>query len=448
MRTTWIAGALVIGLSGGSASDEEVALDVVHLEKEAIVGVLLERNGPGELVMLQGTRREAIDRADVIGIDGVRERLRDWLLARRPGLDVAEEWALVELAVANRLPRMARVQAYHVLVRDPGHKDAHAFLGHEEKGGTWRWTLGRKAYRADDFHERIADWSDRFVLASTHWTVETNAGVAAAVNALVDLERLWIAWCYELGPELECTEDVDRPTEEGMALHLYRASDDRDWAPTRVAGRAPHYDPSPETSTRAGNANVMSTFQPNDVGRARQLIDLGARQLLYSLLTFGKNTAGAPPDSRSHFAHWSEWGVGYWFERRASGAPGYLEWGAFALEPRVAALALERPRGGPLKLVREELTNLIGLRTEEFHLGGEAAIHRAKAQAFGAYLLEVAPPTLRRGQEVGDGRTGFLAYLRAVYGTARGHSSDALDEGLGEVKVETLGDGWRAWLRK
>src|SRR5688572_16636049 len=92
-------------------------------------GVVIEDCAPEQVVLLlDGGRRREFPRDEVVRVDKLRDRLTSLLGVRKPGLTAEQEWLLVEDAVRARLPHLARVQAYRVLLLDPLHEQAHEFL--------------------------------------------------------------------------------------------------------------------------------------------------------------------------------------------------------------------------------------------------------------------------------------------------------------------------------
>ena len=245
----------------------------------------------------------------------------------------------------------------------------------------------------------------------------------------MDLEHLYVHWMATLGEALQAAEDVERPKEQKPTVFVYKSKDSKAFKNWRTQNREPLFEPSAQTGTKAGNTNIAYTYVDKSGDRPARLIDVATQQLLYSTMVLGRRKSSPPADAASHFAHWAELGLGYWFERQADGPPGYVDWQPFQMEPEVCRKALKTPKKGPLRQVAKEVTNLIGLETLFFYgTSDDVPLHQAKARAFVAFLLEANPETKKGRKVKGHGRDGFLAYLREAYGTARAHSSDALDE--------------------
>ena len=187
-------------------------------------GVVIEACHPERVVLLlDGGRREEFPLADVARVDKLRDRLKSLLEKHRADLAPQTEWQLAVDAQRARLPHMARLLAYRVLLLDPEHAEAHEFLGHPRAGKGHAWTLGKKAVSPKKFAELSQEWNSRLVLESEHFVVETDAGLARALEVLFDLEGLYLWWMEHLGPELFATEDVDDPRTEKMTFLVHRS---------------------------------------------------------------------------------------------------------------------------------------------------------------------------------------------------------------------------------
>lgn len=468
-----LAGGALLGVLAlpATAEDEEFANDLLTVKgREVACRVLWQWADDGEeiLVRLPNGRHESFEREDVSSINLHRDRTASFLNLRREDDDAQRAFVLVNEALAGKLPDLARLQAYYVLTLDPEHAGAHEFLGHRETSRGWKWLLDGKQVSEEEFHERTTTWKDRLVLKTGRYHLESDAGLARTVATLFDLERLYVEWMGLFAEELQATEVADEPQEE-MTLWLFRDRDDSGFTTYRTSERKPYYDPSREQTTEEGNPNIGFVYyrpvggvypdrrskndEPTDYEpRPYRLFDIATQQLLYTTLVMGKRKGGLPADSLSNSSHWVEVGLGHWMERRLQGPPGFARLVPFEMESSVVTLALADPRQSPLNTVDEELSNLIGLETQQFYKSSDDdSLHFAKAQAFTAWLLEEDPPTYKRGsktQVVGSGRAALLCYLRGTYSEAKRHSSSAFDNCMGkDARVEDLGDPWRAWLQ-
>ncbi len=416
-------------------------------------GVVIESFDPEHLVLLRdGGRREEIRHADVAQVDKLRDRLASFMAIRRPELPLGTEWNLVGDAQGAGLRHMARLQAYHVLTKDPDHAGAHEFLGHRRSGSKWKWELDGKSVSAEQFEERSADWNDRLVLESEHFTIETNCQLRKALDVLFDLEALYLWWMENLGPILGASEDVDDPREEKITFLVHRSADESSFLKLD-SRREPYYDPSGETTARDGSFNVARTYMTPDGYLPLRLFELGTESLIYSTLLLGKTKGRQPTATMRQHALWVEIGMGAWVARHCGGKPGYAEIQKpfqkdFQLDPTDARLTLQpldRPHS--LLLTKHEVTNLIGLSHEDFVGSSEnIPLCRARCASFVAFCIEADHPILAKKKEVGRSRAGIWSYLRDVYGTPKAHSSSAFDDSLGG-KIEQLEEPWKTWTQ-
>jgi hypothetical protein len=386
------------------------AHDVLVVDKKEVECQVLWRwHEDGILVRLPNGRTKTYPADSVTKLDTRRDRTAAFLALRKPGAGVDESWRLVQRANKEfRLPYLARVQAYDVLRRAPAHEGAHEFLGHKAVKDGWRWLHEGKLRTEEEFHELIATWDHRLVLEGEHFTVQSDAGLERTIQTLFDLESLYVLWMELHAETLRAAEDVVR-ADQKMTVYVYRDRDDKAFRDFRTQEREPFYEPSQRTATAEGDANPAFTYYASGGDRPVRLFDVATQQVLYSTLVLGRYASNAPPDSLSLYAHWLELGMGYWMERRLVGPPGHPALQAFALEPKVAAEALERAPKGPLSGKTKELPNLIALETRGFYTTGDLDdCHRAKARAFFAYLWDQKPVVLdRRGRATGEtGRNG------------------------------------------
>jgi hypothetical protein len=411
-------------------------------------GVVIEACDPEQIVLLlDGGKREEFPLAEVDHVDKLRDRLVSFLSKHKAGLSVDAEWELLQGAKQG-LPYMARVQAYHILLLEPEHAGAHEFLGHKRSGSGWNWDIDGKSVSEKKFHELIREWNSRLVLESEHFVLETDCGLKRGVQLLFDLEGLYLWWMSNLGPELRATEDVDDPRSEKITFLVHK--DFESFQP--LIGKEPYYDPSGEVTTSKGGINVARTFYKPEETRPVELFELAAQSLIYSTLVLGE-TKGEPGGAFKRNAHWVEVGLGYWVARHCGGPPGYPEFkqpldGTFTLDFDTARWTLERVHGGPLTQARHELANLIGLLYENF-VGTDLNIplYKARSASFVSFLIEVNPSVMKGKKELGRGRDGLWYYFREVYGTPKGQSSSAFDDGFGGAKVESLEELWKAWTK-
>lgn len=375
-----------------------------------------------------------------------RDQVAKFLGTRKPDATVDEAWAMVGTATGLGLHFLARVQAWDVISREPTHAEAHEFLGHKQRGDKWKWKERGKRVELESFEEHIADWKGRLVLESEHYVVEGNTGLRNTIDAVFDLEWLYLFWMDTFAQELKATEGP-LLAQHKMTFHIHRSKEDKDFRKLNSA-REPYYDPSRQYTTAAGDQNLVVTYNVDGSHWPARFFDLGVQQLMYTTLSFGHQLGSPPSSLDDRFSGWVELGIGYWMARQVGGSPGFPERIPFELEPEIARQSLAHLKSGPLSksYVRREVTNLIGLPFKLLHGSGKhVGYYNAKAQSFVSFILEAKPKVGKGGKKLSV-KTALMIYLQEDFGTPRGHSSSALDGYLKPNKIEMTTGPWREWL--
>jgi hypothetical protein len=432
------------GRAGGPSDPTKRDL-VVDKRGNEVRGRVVRRYGGEGVEVLNGGSSQIIKHEEVARIETTRDRLTTFLAERKAGLSLEEDWKLVARAGQLQLPHLQRLQALHVLLRDPDHTQAHEFLGHKRRNKRWRWVLGKHEADKEELDKLVTKWSDRVSLRSEHFVVETNTSLRNAVNMAFDLERLYVAWLGDFGALFELSEDVRDPLRV-MTVLVYPSKYSEDFKDSLSASREPFYSAATNLVTSSGNPNLAITYYREGDEFPVDFFDIATQQLLYSTTVLGGVKGELPDFDGTRMCHWVELGMGYWFGRQFGGQAGYAARQPFVTDYALRRLAATPATSGPLTDARNELTNLIGLHMELYHLPNDlAALHRAKARTFVEYLMTARPQVeYRRGRSV-DGFAGLVGYLREAYHTPRSHSSSAFDNALGG-KVEVLEAPWLRWL--
>jgi hypothetical protein len=437
---------LVLGTLAPAAGDDDLRDVLTDAKGRETRGRLVERYHPKRLVLQVGSKYEQLDRGKYTVATTVRDNLETFMKRRAPGLSVDEDFALIAYADSLELPAMARLQAWHVLARDPVHVDAHEYLGHEQRRGAYSWPheSSRKGLAADEFISVIRAWPTRLKLESEHFVVETDTTLERCVDMLFDLERVYLEWMRVFGPMLEAAEGP-RDLGEKMVVRVFHMKDDPGFSDNLTQEREPWYSASRAITMPDGNPSIAFTWYEIGADHPYRFFDLAVQQLMYTTLVAGKKRGNVPANDYTRHAHWAEWGMGYWFGSQFAGPPGHVARRPFTPDPKVNEVAREHTERGPLRLTKDEVTNLVGLSFGQFYgTADEVGIHRAKSRSFFAFLMEVDPPLTKRDKQVGSGRRGILGYLREVYGTPTGHSSSKLDDAMGG-KIQLLEPAWEGW---
>ncbi|QDU84325.1 hypothetical protein Pla163_14320 [Planctomycetes bacterium Pla163] len=410
---------------------------VVLVSGEELRGRVARAFSTDEIVLVQGGKRRTIDRADVASTSTVAKRLAEWLELVGPGLTVEREWELVELATAARLDHMARLQAYRVLLTDPDHEAAHAFLDHSGKPGRWRWRLDGKLVSFEKFEKTILSRKSPLVLRTEHHEVRCDAGLRRAVETAFDLERLYATWMDEIGSRVDALEVL-----EPMIARVHGQHDD--FRPLSSLGH-PYYDPGHLLGSTNSYDNAFYTWFEPTGERPERLIDLAVQQLIYSTVLGDVLRTIQRDTSAYREAACLEVGLGDWYERRWEGAPAFGRAGAWRPDHAAAELARRRANSEPLASARHELTNLIHISWDRLvNVGRDNEVLWAKCRTFVAFLMENGAVLPSGGPA--DTKDAVLELLRSIYGVPTGNSSTNWDRVLAVVPIEELETAWKRWL--
>ena len=356
------------------------------------------------LVLRQGARDTAIERRDVQRCDSALARLRELLAnAARHELDLQRCELLAEQAGDAGLEGEQKNFLWRMLRLDPAHDAAHRALGHRpDLAHPGRWLVPLDTRRVD-YEQRFEDaarWDTAWELEGYHYRLRSNLGLEVNLDALLGLERLYLAFYQLFGAELGLYE-VCRPM--NVALHADAASYPPSGSPYG------HYEPLTDTiHMQAAGGLAWPTLAHEAV-----------HQLLYDTAFRERNRSGALPA---------------WLDE------GLAEYVAAGVGEPAATLTFEA--GRPARRHFEthararppmELEELLGLQVEDFDARAERDLKYAQSYTLVHYLLH--------GDE-GRWRAGFLEYLRSVYET-KGARPDLLEHYSGQRRK--LEKGWTAY---
>jgi hypothetical protein len=281
----WI-GLVSIGLAAGASAQDTLVLD----DGTELEGRVTEAFDPSVWRIEVKGRAQEIPKGEVTEARLLNDRLAAFLDLRQPGMDGDAAARLAEQAAAAGLDHMARLQAYQALLIDPDQEAAHEFLDHKRRGKSWRWRLDGKLLKDERFFEAFEDMGDAEVLRSTHFEVRSSAGLRTAVDALFDLERLYVTWLAEFGPELHPREVL-----EPIRFQVHGDPDEVSFHSFVL--RHVHYDPGRLLGNDQQPEPRAVTYSPAIGQRPVRLFDLGAQALLYHAL-LGEKLTLVPRDTR------------------------------------------------------------------------------------------------------------------------------------------------------
>ncbi len=387
------------------AGDGKRKPDAVVLQNGTkLAGIVVYRD-EAELVLRVGTRDTTYAMKDVAKVDARASNLSDMIeswLKGKPGdeeaiHDAANNCQRLELADEETLLRWRLVLAF------PDNEQYHKDLGHELREGAWglreneRW-IALKEWLAP--RELKNSWK----LASTHFELKTDGQMAPAIDVLLDLECLYLAFFQKFGRELHSYEVVERIKVELQAGKRNFS------APTKAA--VSWFDP---------RANVIYLDGQKGVDRARMLMD-GTRALLCNSGSRQRVIDGVIPA-------WIEAGLSTWVGWNLHGELGRAAWDPVPFSAMFKKV-VETDAREPIKLTK--LLNTAPLAFDDSELGQE---HYAQAFTFVDFLLGSA------GEKY---RLRFLEFLRNTY---RGKGSPPqFYEAMG-LKGPEIEAEWLAWVK-
>ncbi|MCB9881791.1 MAG: hypothetical protein H6834_08385 [Planctomycetes bacterium] len=406
--------ALAQVVDPGDADDERDRVETTN--GRTLRGRVVTPYDPAELLLLQGSKRVRVPRAQVRTTHTVFDDLREFLALRaRPIADVSYQWLLVEWAREHDLHEMAQLQAYHVLVLDPQHEKAHTLLEHKRRGDTWFWKRKQKYLTQREWDDYVAEWGHPLTLRSVHFRMRTDAGVRVAVDALMDLERLYVWWFDAFGEPLNLQEVLDP-----MDFHVWKSAESfPGWTEMRLA----YYIPRPYD-------DIAYSFVRAQGSRPENLLRLGMEHILNRALA-----VDADPGSRKNrVCAWMELGVGQWAETFFDGPPGKARPTSASISPSDAKMVLEQRR--------YELKHILHRYVRDSYYAAVTRFNQLDwtyAQLFVTFLMDETKPDATRAD--------FLQYMVLAMREKRGDSSRAFDVAM-KRKIETLERPFEEWLRK
>jgi len=391
--------------------------DVVELRRgQPVRGRVVNPFDAEELLVLQGGKRVRVPRANVKSVSTVRDRLNELLHVHAVTPDAADRlWILAEWARDKQLPAMATLFAYRVLCVDPDHAAAHELLGHRKQGDRWLWRRGDRFMAKEAFDAYVADFGHPLELTSEHWQIRTDAGVQRAVDALLDLERLYLFFFDGFGRRLDLYE-VLSPV---LVLAWKDAAKFPGWTQLRI----PYYHPprSPEG---------IYTFFPADSSRPEALFRTGIEALLNRCVAVDAEY----PTFEHRLVDWFEIGFGQWIESQLAGGPGRAAPHPPQMSPARVKLVLDTRRYTlPLLLTRNVDDHYYDSVTDYKEMDW------AYAQAFVAFLMSDTAP--------GGNAEKLMRYALAALREKKGDSSSAFDKAFGR-RIETLDKPFETWMRE
>lgn len=409
---------LLLGAVGASlAAQTYDARDVVRTRKgDEIRGRVSRYYAPESIVVMQGSQRVRIERQDVVAIETVNDRLREFFRRLEAGGDNPKyRWMLAEWAMSQGLDGMARALALELVIDDDHHEQAHELLGHQRSPRGWRWPLGDATVDRKRWLEHHADMGHPLAVVGEHYTVETDADPRSGVYALLDLERMYLHWMDTFGKALQLREVLNP-----MCMRIWRS-------PDKMPGLSSSHK-RPYVAAMCARADQGTTCMVSPtVHEVDRLFVLGTQ------MAVGGTLAGMEADGAEMAgifdSPWAVIGLAQWMQTSFFGAPGRAK-------PREPQLLRDVIAG--LKAERPKLQRLLPLRYEQFFDSTSSTQERWDASwALVHFLLDPKQkPALHER---------FHGYLVKTIQSGAGASSSVFDQAM-EMRIETLQKAFYAWL--
>lgn len=415
-----------IASSARPPAQEDLRDKVTLKDGEVVSGRVFSRHADESVTVQIGRRRRQLPKADVVAMDTVRDRVREFfaLLDRLPD-NLKHRWFMARWAIDHELPELANLTALDVVLRDPGHTAARTMLGHKKRGEEWLWPYGDEWKPLAKLEEERAHWGHRWQLDGEHFHVESTAGLRRVVDALWDLERFQVIWFDRFADGLRLNEVI------GRKMHFEIWPDEDSYGGIRVVSG----DAQGKVATflhgegRDGIPSVGRTyFADEQAKRPVGLFEVATSHLLYRTVADDPNL----PDTYRPAA-WAELGLGRYLEHSMTGPAGAATLGPWRFDVAAAEAVLARPD--------RDLDHVAQGDTKKYHrrVSAENLFEWPAAEMAVAWLLET-------GQSNGL-RRGFFRYMDESLRRMQGTSSKLLDRHLGRP-IQQLDAPWRAWIRQ
>ncbi|HEB52778.1 MAG TPA: hypothetical protein ENI87_05945 [bacterium] len=387
---------------------------ITRTDGRVVEGRLATPFATDEWLVVDGGKRTRVPVVEVATTDLVKDRVAEFFARRwRHRRSTRALGYLVDWAERRELHGLARLQALELVLQDDDNARLHEFLGHKRRGGEWRWPHDGKWLSFDKLTAAMLDTPLR--LPGERFSLRCDAGLLTNVRALLDLERLAVAWFDEFGKELALRE-VLAPIE----IRTFRNANA---FPKWGFRPRPYFVPPPHD-------DLGRTFYAGPAPeRPEDLFFLGTQGLLYRTL-IGQ---GNRQDSRDRVCAWLEIGLGMHMQARMQGDAGFAR--------------PEKPRHLDLRALQAlgrgyRLTHLVHLPMyASFYLTDDThtATNWAAAQMFTAWLLD--------GDKQPATRAKFFSYAKAALRERKGDSSSLFDRIMGQ-RIEALEPAFHSWLNQ
>lgn len=393
-RATLAAALLALLAPAAGAEGGAPPADTLRLASgEVLTGRVVAR-GPGAVTLRDGAREVQVPVASVAAIDALEDRLGrvlDQLLVV-PQDDADGLFDVVRVAHAGGLYGEAELVCLRILLADPDNVPAHEALGHRRApGGGYLVPAGTRWLRLEERVQEARDWNRAWELETTHYRARTNLPLGEAIDALLDLERLYLFFYGSLGRELSLRHQEDR-----LAAHLHG---DPSSFPAIGHGRRAYYDVGARRLVVDATSALMRPA----------LLHEGVHQILH-VAPAGRRT------SESAVPAWLSEGLAEYVANSADGPSGSARF-------RSGSSANLHAYGHAYASEPVGLTRLLALESGDFLASSDAQLYYAQSWTLVHLCLEGEGGKLRPGflqfvSEALAGKSSPSAFRDTVAGSA------------------------------
>jgi len=368
--------AVVLCLPAGVTAQTVEARDTVVLTTGKELHGRVMRMDADEVILRVGSRDRTIARKKVRSVVSVAIRHRSLMMAWQdtPTTDVARLLELSAAAANSGLPHESRLLRWYAVLQRPGDAAIHELLGNRERRGRFSVKIDGKWVPFEKADALGGDFDDAWRLRSEHFAIRCGAGLRAALDTLMALERLYWTFHELFGDELDLLELV-----EPIDVRLYRDRSQMPALGTHVGAYFSSSEPA-----------LYTCFEN---GRPFALVHEATHALLHHFFVRATKSRGTLPG-------WLDEGWAEYME-------GRIQAGGTS-KPVLAGLSRQPVHRRTLLAAKKQkklygVHRLINFKSSDFSASSLQGIKYAQAWALFSFLIEHKDAALR---------SAFFDYLR------------------------------------
>jgi hypothetical protein len=405
MNAPMLASLFALLLVFSPAGDDHQ--DEVHLTSGKVLKGLVVYENEDVVILRVGSHDKSYTRDKVLQVIS-RASALERILARLDGTspsDASGLLAIADSADEAGLQGEARLIRLQALISDPDNEAAHTALGHKRNSKGWRFKVGSKTRRFEDWPEITGKWKERYEFQTTHFDLETDLPLSQGVQAALDLERAYRSFYALLRDELGMKQ-----IEERLAAQIH--SDNASY-PEPGDGRLGWFSGSDLTLFVLGQDDASVTI---------------AHEVCHQILYYATQRARG---SRGEIPAWVNEGLAQYMQFGVSrGLNGMrIETGS----PELSAFRLHARHDDPFKLTR-----VVTMEGSDFRGGTDTPLKYAQAYTLVYFMLHASD---------GKYRDAFFTFLRSAWvgKSSMSHFKDVLEEEL-DMELDDFEALWKQYV--